>query len=226
MNLNVGPDAYTRAARPEAGAAVVLPAALAVLAWLPDAKLGAPWAVVVTCGGTYLMAQVARMRGKAKEPELFARFGGPPTIARLKQLDAPNPVTLHRWRRKLQELLPDQTLPTPEQERDDPEGANRIYASITQLLIEKTRDKTKFDLVVPGELPVRIRSESLGAQATRDRREHRVVRCRLGARLRSVGRRRYSTTHAGHWRGYPHPSARLAVLGDAEAGSGPVGSLR
>ena len=78
---------------------------------------------------------------------LFQKFGGHPTIRRLKQVDAPNPVTLERWRRKIRELLPDQPLPTLEQERDDPESANRTYASIMQLLIERTRDKSKFDLL-------------------------------------------------------------------------------
>src|SRR5262245_59320126 len=98
MNRQIGPDAYTRIARLKPALLVVLPAALTVLAWFPDARLGAVWAIVVASGGTYLMAQVARVRGKAKEPELFAKFGGHPTVKRLKQLDTPNMVSLQRWR--------------------------------------------------------------------------------------------------------------------------------
>jgi len=147
MALSVGPDSYTRIARVRPALIVILPAALAVLAWFPDARLGAVWAVVVASGGTYLLAQVARARGKLKEPELFERFGGHPTIRRLKQLDTPNSVSLERWRRRIQELLPGVSLPTPEQERDDPSGANDVYLSIAQFLIERTRDRAKYGLL-------------------------------------------------------------------------------
>jgi len=140
-------DTYTRIARVKPALLVVAPAALAILAWFPDAKLGAVWAVIVTSGGTYLMSQVARALGKAKEQDLFAKLGGHPTIKRLKQLDAPNAMTLQRYRRKIQQLLPDHPLPTPEQERNDPGAANRNYLSIMQFLIEQTRDKTRFDLL-------------------------------------------------------------------------------
>ena len=145
--MTFGPDRYTRIARIKPALLVVLPAALAVLAWFPDAKLGTVWALVVTCGGTYLMALVARARGKAKEAELFEKFGGHPTIKRLKQLDTPNTVSLQRWRRRIQELLPDQPLPTAEEERRDPDGTYRVYASIMRFLIERTRDKEKFALL-------------------------------------------------------------------------------
>jgi hypothetical protein len=112
--MNFGPDRYTRIARIKPALLVVLPAALAVLAWFPDAKLGAVWVLVATCVGTFLLAQVARARGKATEAKLFEKFGGHPTIRRLRQLDAANTVTLQRYRKRIQELLPDLPLPTAE----------------------------------------------------------------------------------------------------------------
>jgi hypothetical protein len=54
---------------------------------------------------------------------------------------------LQRRHRKLQELLPDQKIPTPEEELANPQRADEIYQAAAAFLKEKTRDKQRFPLV-------------------------------------------------------------------------------
>lgn len=72
---------YVRRARPQPALPVALPVALAVLAWFSaeSAVAGAVWILVAWSGGTTLIVQVARGPDKAREPKLFALWGGKPT---------------------------------------------------------------------------------------------------------------------------------------------------
>ena len=81
-------DPYVRRARPQLALLVALPVALAVLAGFPaeSAVASAVWSLVVWSGGTTLIAHAARDPGKAREPKLFALWGGKPTtrLARVR----------------------------------------------------------------------------------------------------------------------------------------------
>ena len=83
-------DPYVRRARPQLALLVALPVALAVLAGFPaeSAVASAVWSLVVWSGGTTLIAHAARGPGKAREPKLFALWGGKPTtrLARVRAL--------------------------------------------------------------------------------------------------------------------------------------------
>lgn len=85
---------------------VVLPITLAVFAWFPGgmAGWGLVWSLFVFCGGTTLMAQVARDLGEKKELALFRSWGGKPTTRFLRHRDAPNKAVLLRRHQKLQLL--------------------------------------------------------------------------------------------------------------------------
>jgi len=142
-------DAYTFRARfqPTLIAAAPLPIALAT------AYPGGPdwwtplWTLLVACGATALMAELARDRGKRREEALFRRWGGKPTTLRLRHHNAPNAVLLQRYHRKLMELRPDLRLPDANEETADPLEADNCYDAAAAFLREQTRDRQRFPLV-------------------------------------------------------------------------------
>jgi len=142
-------DTYVRRARLQPAMLVALPLGLATLAWSPGgvAGWGLVWSLFVFCGGTALMAQVARDRGKKKEPTLFHSWGGKPTTRLLRHRDAPNKTILSRRHQKLQRLVKGVRIPTPDEELADPAMADDAYDACTAFLLEKTRKKEEFPLV-------------------------------------------------------------------------------
>jgi len=142
-------DRYVRRARLQPSLLTALPAALAVMAYFPGGLIGwgILWSALVTCGGTALLAQLARDRGKRKEPELFQTWAGKPTTRFLRHRTAPNPVILNRQHRRLQLLVTGIRIPTSDEERCDPAHADHVYDACTAFLIEKTRNKERFPLV-------------------------------------------------------------------------------
>jgi len=142
-------NAYVRRARLEPALIVALPLGLATLAWSPGGVFGwgLVWSLFVFCGGTALAAQVARDSGKRKEPVLFQMWGGKPTTRLLRHRDAPNKIVLLRRHQKLQSLMSGIQIPTEKQEEINPRAADEVYDACSAYLLEKTRDKTHFDLV-------------------------------------------------------------------------------
>ena len=142
-------DPYVRSARLQPALLVALPVALGVLCWYPDASLiaGTLWGLVAWCGGTALIAQVARDAGKSKEPGLYARWGGKPTTRLLRHSNSTNPVLLQRRHDKLRRLLPDTHIPTAQEETADPARADLSYDACIQFLRDSTRSRERFPLV-------------------------------------------------------------------------------
>ena len=142
-------DPYARRARLQPGLLVALPVALAVLAWFPGeaSAAGIVWSLIVWCGGTALIAQLARGPGKAKEPELFRKWGGKPTTRLLRHRGSRNRVLLEHRHERLRTLLPTVRIPSAAEETADPAGADAAYETCTVFLLEKTRSKDRFPLV-------------------------------------------------------------------------------
>jgi len=140
---------YVRRSRLQPALIVALPLALATLAWFPSGILGwgTLWSLFVWCGGTALLAQIARDAGKKKESFLYERWDGKPTTRMLRHRDAPNAVILEQRHRKLATLIPGIHIPTAKEEAADPTHADQVYDACTAYLLEKTRDKKKFPLV-------------------------------------------------------------------------------
>lgn len=146
-DLGVGMDQYDRNARLKPALLVVLPAALATVALVPEAGLG--WsggiALIVQAGGSFLLAQIVGDVGKKKEQKLFQYFGGRPTELLLHRAYAPNKVLLAERHRKLATLFPKIRLPTANQEEKDPHAAFDIYAACVDKLRGMVRaNKEKF----------------------------------------------------------------------------------
>ncbi len=126
-----------------------MPLGLATVAWFPTQFAGwaVIWGLVAWCGGTILLAQFGRDLGRKKEVILFQMWGGKPTTRILRHREATNTTTLMRWHRKLQELIPDVRMPTPEEEAADPGRADEVYDACGAFLRERTRDHTRFPVV-------------------------------------------------------------------------------
>jgi hypothetical protein len=140
---------YTRRSRLQPALIVILPIALATLAWFPTGVVGWGlfWSLFVTCGGTALLAQVARDQGKRKEPALYRSWGGKPTTRFLRHRSAPNKIVLQRQHKKLEICIEGIRIPTSEEEKLNPEMADEVYEACTKYLLEKTRDIKRFALL-------------------------------------------------------------------------------
>ena len=99
------------------------------------------WALIAWSGGGFLLAQVGRDTGLKKQSKLFRSWGGKPTTKLLRHRDAPNPVILARRHRKLEALMKDVKLPTPEEETRDSHAADEVYDACVTFLRAKTRDR-------------------------------------------------------------------------------------
>jgi len=143
-------DAYTIRARLRPALIVVLPVALVVLIFFPNdlTTLGLIVSVIVACGGTSLLSQIGRNRGKSKENFLYAQWeGGKPTTRILRHSTSTNSIILEQRHNKLKELFPSLKIPNISEEATLPEEADQVYDACIKLLIGKTRDKDKFPLV-------------------------------------------------------------------------------
>lgn len=142
-------DAYVWRARFQPALLVILPGALAGIAWFTGADTWpqALGSILVFAGVPTLLAELGRDRGKRMEVDLFRAWGGKPTTCALRWRSAENPVILERRHRKLQELLPDVQLPTLEEEVEDPDRADQVYEACAAFLRERTRDRSQFRLI-------------------------------------------------------------------------------
>lgn len=99
-------------------------------------------------GLTPLLAQLGRDKGKEKEANLFRLWGGKPSVAKMRYREPSlNCVTRMRYITKAKKLLSLGKWPTPEDEAKDPEGADRNYEALTNVLLERTRDTQRYPLI-------------------------------------------------------------------------------
>lgn len=104
-------------------------------------------AFLTTFGFAFLLAQLARDRGKRKEKELYKMWGGKPTTIFLRHREQfLNDVTRNRYSDKIKKLM-SITLPTKEEEINDKKYADEMYDACTQFLIGKTRNIKKYNLL-------------------------------------------------------------------------------
>jgi hypothetical protein len=148
--MKSGLDEYTKNARLKPAFLVVLPIALtvAVLGFKQSATEGTIFGVATSLGFTFLLSQLVRDRGKAREPWLFNRWGGKPSTAMLRHSDPRlNTNTRARYHKRLGAMLPETLLASMEQEKANSADADAAYASCGDYLLSKTRDKERFQLL-------------------------------------------------------------------------------
>lgn len=139
-------DPYNRKARLQVALLVLLaPAAVALLLFRPWFEHGstALLGLFVTCGGLMLLTQLARDRGKRLEDQLYASWGGKPSVAMLRHCDQRiDEFTKHRYRAFLANALPQLRWPPPGAELNEPQKADLTYTAASNWLLQQTREKT------------------------------------------------------------------------------------
>ena len=144
-------DPYTFRARIQPALITVLPLGLLVMAILSEQPLlvTALFGVLgAAVGGTVLVACLGRNRGYRKQPELWERWGGQPTVRFLRHRRTPGDDELPPGQRQQIESWTGTPLPTRQEEELWPEWADEVYKQAVSLLIAATRDATTFPLVL------------------------------------------------------------------------------
>ncbi len=120
-------------------------------------------ASAVSCGGVFLLIQLARDFGKKKEKELFEKWGGEPSIAIFRHRDTRlGSITKKRYHNKLERLVKEAKAPSSEEENNDPNATDEIYSAWSKFLRTKTRDPKKFWLLLRENINYAYRRNILG----------------------------------------------------------------
>lgn len=143
-------DPYNRRARLQPALFVMLPILLVGLLLYPEMETRAATFLTMLAyfGGSVLLTQLGRERGKKIEPVLFDMWGGKPSVALIRHGDTRlNSLTKSRHHQFLQKNVPHFKLPSKDQEEQSPSAADEVYQAATDWLLSKTRDTKKFRLI-------------------------------------------------------------------------------
>lgn len=162
-------DGYGRMARLYPALLAVAPLVVTVALLRPEiANHGFSQSIVsvaVLFGGTYLLAALARSRGKSREEDLRKKWGDWPTTILLRHSDDTiDPVTKARYHRLLGTLA-GTPMPTKTDELLDASGADHRYRAATTQLIEARRGK-KYKLLHGENASYGFRRNLLGLRTT------------------------------------------------------------
>jgi hypothetical protein len=150
MTLDLIKDSYDRKARLYPALLVIVPLALTIglAASLKLPALESVGATLASCGGAFLLTQLARDAGKRREPVLMASWGGLPSVAILRHRDERiDAITKGRYHKKLTILVKGTKAPVAADERSEPEKADAVYSAWCAYLRSHTRDTKKFALL-------------------------------------------------------------------------------
>lgn len=143
-------DNYTLVARITPAFLVFLPLSISIGLCFPDISIfkRLSGALLIPFSISMLLGQIGRDMGRMKQAALWKSWGGPPTTQYLRHKDTTfNPVLRKKCHRRLEVLLPEINIPTPDEENSNPKGADNVYSACTSFLISRTRDHKKFPLV-------------------------------------------------------------------------------
>jgi hypothetical protein len=145
----LSPLRYSRRARLAPAVLATLPACVLGLFCLPAAGLNGGAAAILAGVLTLplLAAQIARDHGRRIQAELFRQWGGRPTELMLRWHGAGSPPVVARRHQLIAQHL-GFPLPDEKEELDDPERADEQYAAAVAALRERTRDASRFPLVM------------------------------------------------------------------------------
>lgn len=144
--LNLISERYDREARLYPALLLVAPGVITGVALLSVKLTGLQslGATLVGFGGAFLLTQLARDAGKTREPSLFKRWGGMPSIAifrhRHSRLDS---ITKARYHKQLSTLVKGAKAPTVAEEEADPAAADAVYTAWSHFLRTNVRDNPK-----------------------------------------------------------------------------------
>lgn len=151
MNLSeLVSDPYNRRARLQPALLAILPIVAVAFILFPslESKAAPIVGTIAYFGGAAWLTQIGRDRGKRLEQSLFDHWGGMPLVALLRHRNsAVNKTTKARYHAFLSAHVQGLRIPEPEEERENHSSADDAYASATDWLLSRTRDKQTFRLV-------------------------------------------------------------------------------
>lgn len=155
------PDTYSFQARYIPMLVTVLPGIVLLGAGIiTTTRLGiATGGVVTVVSG--VLGQLGRDRGKRLEPNLWASWGGAPTLQRLRYAGAPDAGLVDRLHARIANVL-GEPLPTTDEEAADPTSSDRRYTEATRRLIARTTNHDCFPLVFAENINYGMRRNLLG----------------------------------------------------------------
>jgi hypothetical protein len=161
-------DTYDRKARLYPALLLIAPL-IAVTTAAVSAKYSALQAIavgVVSCGGAFLLTQLARDAGKNLESRLFEQWDGLPSIAIFRHRDMRfDSITKARYHLAMASFVKRAKSPTEEQERADPRAADEVYAAWSNYLRTHTRDQKRFALLFKENINYGYRRNVLGLRS-------------------------------------------------------------
>jgi hypothetical protein len=190
---------YSLQARLYPALLVLLPPLLMLIAWFP--KLVTSTIIrtlvtfVVSCGLLFFLADFSRSVGAQAQERLLADWGGWPTTLWLRHSDTHlNETTKARYHAFLARHLPDVILPTADQERQNPKGADKAYSSAVDWLREQCRGTgiPQAVLVLNENIDYGFRRNMLGLRPF-------ALWAIAATFIASVAAIIYRTAQAGHW---------------------------
>jgi len=137
-------DEYELRARVFPAVIVTLPAVVTAYTFIPSLRSlgGIAGGAIIESAFLFLLARIARDRGKRIQDRLYTKWGGKPTTAMLRHSDQRlDPFTKDRYKRMLAKSFTE-SFPTQQEESANPQRADQIYDSAVRALIEKRRGKT------------------------------------------------------------------------------------
>lgn len=141
-------DSYDRKARLAPALLAVMPfLSAAIFSFENVALVGRLASLLIAVGGLWLLIDLSRALGRSKQQQLFAKWGGTPSIQLLRHSDSSiDPHTKARYHKCLQAKAKVR-VPTPVEEAANPSGTDALYDSALQWLLQNTRDKKRFPLL-------------------------------------------------------------------------------
>ncbi|MGN6545281.1 MAG: hypothetical protein ACTHK7_09560 [Aureliella sp.] len=140
MDIGKAFDRYSLQARIMPVLLAVFPLASLVVVWLPDEAIGKRlFSGLVALVLLSLVAQLGRDAGRQREPRLFQKWNGKPSIRKLRHRDSDlHWITLERLRSRLtaEVGIP---CPTKADEESNPAAADEVYGAYVDHLREATR---------------------------------------------------------------------------------------
>ncbi len=121
----------------------ILPVALGLGVWFPGEPSNKYIAGAVLLPAVFgvFFAERSRDRGRKLQPRLWGMWGGPLLAQYLRHRnDELNGLLRIEYHGKLQEVIPNLSIPTVDEEAADPEAADKIYEACAQHLVNVVRE--------------------------------------------------------------------------------------
>lgn len=143
-------DTYSLQARVRPALLLVFPVVMSVVILFEPSRSwgGAAITFIISFGVMALAANQMSTRGNILQEKLFSEWGGAPTTIILRHSDYRlDKHTKIRYMAKLQELIPNFSPITLQQENENKKEADEMYRTAANYLREHTRDTKKYPLI-------------------------------------------------------------------------------